>query len=51
MMVGTRTTFVKGYQILSSVLIASEVVKKVKKRNYELVLLKTNFEKAYESMN
>jgi len=49
--VESRTTFVKGHQILSVVLIANEAIKEAKKRNNELILLKTDFEKAYKSMD
>jgi len=49
--VESRTTFVKGHQILSVVLIANEAIKEAKKRNNELILLKTDFKKAYKSMD
>ena len=51
MIVESRTTFVKGHQILSVVLIANEAIKEAKKRNNELILLKTDFKKAYKSMD
>jgi len=47
----TRTTFVKGRQILDGILIANEVVDEARKSKKELMLFKVDFDKAYESVD
>lgn len=45
----THSSFIKGKQILDSILIANEVVDEARKLNKEFLLLKVYFEKAYDS--
>lgn len=46
-----QTTFVKNRQILDGVLIANELVDDAKKRRKKVVMLKVNFQKAYDSVD
>lgn len=46
----TRSTFMKGRQILDSILVANEVVDEANKLKKELLLFKVGFEKACDSI-
>jgi hypothetical protein len=48
---GVQSAFVKGRQILDGVLIANEVVDEAKRLKRDAVLLKVDFEKAYDSVD
>ncbi|KAJ9553924.1 hypothetical protein OSB04_017969 [Centaurea solstitialis] len=48
---GNQTAFIKGRQILDGCLIANEVVSYASKKNLKLLLLKVDFEKAFDSVN
>lgn len=45
-----QSTFVKGRQILDGVLVANELVDDTKRRKWEAVFFKVDFEKAYDSI-
>ena len=47
----TQSAFVKGQQILDGIMVANEVVDEAKKLNRDLLLLKVDFEKAYDSVD
>jgi len=47
----TQTAFVNGRQILDGALIANETVHWLKKKKKEGVLLKLDFQKAYDTIN
>jgi len=46
-----QSAFVKGKQILDSILIANEVVDDARRLNKEMLLFKVDFEKAYDSVD
>jgi len=46
-----QTAFISGRQILDGALIANELVSWMKKGNKEGVLLKIDFQKAYDTVN
>jgi hypothetical protein len=47
----TQSAFVQGRQILDGVLIANEVIDEAKRLKREALLLKVDFEKAYDSVD
>jgi len=47
----SQSTFVKGKQILDSILITNEVVDEARRKHKELLLFKVDFEKAYDSVD
>jgi len=47
----SQSAFVQGRQILDGILVASEVVDEAKKFKKDLLLLKVDFEKAYDSVD
>jgi len=47
----TQSTFIHGRQILDGLLVVNEVVHETKKLNRNLLLLKVDFEKAYDSVD
>lgn len=47
----SRSTFIKGRQILDGILVAIEVVDEARKHKKELLLFKVDFEKAYDSID
>jgi hypothetical protein len=48
---GVQTAFIQGRQILDGVMIANEVIEEAKRLNKEVVFLKVDFEKAYDSVD
>jgi hypothetical protein len=48
---GVQTAFVKGRQILDGVLIANEVIEEARRLKREVIFLKVDFEKAYDSVD
>jgi hypothetical protein len=46
-----QTTFMKGRNIMSGIMILHEVIHKTKRRKQIGVILKLNFEKAYDKVN
>jgi hypothetical protein len=47
----TQSAFIKGRQLVDGVLVASEVIDYAKKSGKECVILKVDFEKAYDSVD
>lgn len=47
----SQSTFVKGKQILDSILVANEIVDEVRRLKKYLLLFKVDFEKAYDSVD
>jgi len=47
----SQSTFVKGQHLVDGVLVVNEVVGLAKKLNRDCLILKVDFEKAYDSVN
>lgn len=47
----SQSAFVKGKQILDSILVANEIVDEVRRLKKDLLLFKVDFEKAYDSVD
>lgn len=47
----SQTAFLRGRQILDSVLVANEIINAAKKKKWLMYLFKLDFEKAYDSVS
>jgi len=44
-----QSTFIQGRGILGSIIVANEVIEEVRKKKSKCIIVKANFEKAYDS--
>lgn len=47
----SQTAFLKGRDLVDEVVVVNEVVDRAKRRNWECLVLKVDFEKAYDSVD
>jgi len=46
-----QSTFIQGRDILDSIIVANEVIEEVRKKKSKCIIIKADFEKAYNSVD